>query len=109
MVTLETAKKGLYIGTGVGLVLFVLLAMIPSSLIGGAIGLKVSGLIFGAPVKATLLPRMLTAVFMVAGILGGAVTFIVGGSFLGWTAGYVVDAARAEKGVAAHEKAGISH
>ena len=36
------AKKGTYIGTGIGIVLFVLVGILGGSLAGGAIGLKIA-------------------------------------------------------------------
>ena len=88
----ELAKRGLYAGTGTGLILFVLVGMFPGSLIGGAIGLFISNMILGAPVEASLLPRIITVISMVAGVIGSAAVFIVGSSTLGWSIGAAVDA-----------------
>ncbi len=101
MKTKDMANKGLYIGTGAGLIMFVLLGLLPGSLIGGAIGLQLSAAIFGSPVEAALIPRIIIALSMVVGILGSAFVFVVGTSVLGWAAGLVVDTLRGTKPVEA--------
>lgn len=91
----EIAKKGLYAGTGAGLILFVLAGLLPGSLIGGMIGLKVAGLIFGTPLKGLVIARVIVAVSMILGVLGAAAIFIVGSSIVGWSVGVALDAMRA--------------
>jgi len=90
----EMAKKGLYAGTGAGLILFVLAGLLPGSLIGGVVGLKVAGLIFGSPLKGALLARIMVAASMIIGVLTAAVMFILGTGIVGWALGYIVDALR---------------
>lgn len=92
MNSIETSKKGLYVGTGIGLILFVLVGLLSGSLVGGLIGLKMAGLIFGAPLEGALLSRVIVAVSMIGGVFVSAVIFIGGMGFLGWTAGFVFDA-----------------
>jgi len=92
MERIETSKKGLYVGTGIGLILFVLVGLLSGSLVGGLIGLKVAGFLFGAPVEGALLSRLIVAFSMMAGVFASAVIFIAGMGFLGWTAGYLFDA-----------------
>jgi len=94
MKTKDMSQKGLYVGTGAGLILFALVGLLPGSLIGGAVGLQISAAIFGSPVQAALLPRIIIALSMVVGILGSAFVFVVGTSVLGWAAGLVVDTIR---------------
>ncbi|RMG03875.1 MAG: hypothetical protein D6726_04585 [Nitrospirae bacterium] len=88
----DIAKKGLYAGTGAGLILFVLAGLLPGSLIGGMIGLKVAGLIFGTPLKGLVIARVIVAVSMILGVLGAAAVFIVGSSIVGWAFGVAIDA-----------------
>ena len=89
------ANKGLYVGTGTGLILFLLVGMFPGSLIGGAVGLMISNLLFSGPVEASLIPRIITVVSMVAGIIGSAGLFIIGTSVLGWGIGAAIDTVQA--------------
>ena len=59
------AKKGLYAGTGTGIILFLLVGMFPGSLIGGAVGLMISNMLFGGPVEATIITRIIMVLSMV--------------------------------------------
>ena len=88
----ELAKKGLYAGTGAGLILFVLVGLFPGSLIGGAAGLYISNLLMGGAVESSLIPRMIIALSMVAGVMGSAAVFVIGTSVAGWTVGSVLEA-----------------
>ena len=97
MKTRETAKKGLYIGAGAGLVLFAIAGLLPGSFIGGVIGLNLAGSIFGTPLESAILPRMIVGVSMVLGILVSGLVFVAGASIFGWAAGYAMDAVRAVK------------
>jgi hypothetical protein len=101
MKTKDLSQKGLYIGTGAGLILFALVGLLPGSLIGGAIGLQISAAIFGSPVQAALIPRIIISLSMVIGILGAAFVFVVGTSVLGWAGGLVIDTVRGK--VVEHE------
>lgn len=80
------AKKGLYIGTGVGLILFVLLGFFPSAMMGGYVGLKLAELLIG-PGTAGVLVRILVALSMIGAVLVSAVVFILGGAVAGWMIG----------------------
>ncbi len=93
----ETAKKGLYVGVGVGLVLFVLAGLLPGSLLGGLVGLKIVEVAFGGPMSHAILPRIILAVCMISGILLSAVVYVLGSGMLGWSAGHVIASAREKK------------
>ncbi len=103
MKTGDMRTKGLYIGTGAGLILFVLVGLLTGSLIGGVIGLKIAGSIFGEPLQSALLPRLIVAVSMIGGVIVSAIVFVVGTSILGWSTGFVVDMLRKEKEAVAQE------
>jgi hypothetical protein len=92
MKTIMTSQKGLYVGTGIGLILFVLVGVLSGSLIGGIAGLKVAGFIFGAPLESALLARVIVAISMLSGVFVSAVVFIGGMGVLGWAIGFVFDA-----------------
>ncbi len=94
MKTKEMAKRGLYLGAGLGLALFALIGLLPGSFIGGVVGLNIAGSLFGLPLSASLMPRMIVGVAMVLGVMVSGVVFVVGISILGWLAGSVVDAVR---------------
>jgi hypothetical protein len=92
MKSILTSQKRLYVGTGIGLILFVLVGVLSGSLIGGVIGLKAAGFIFGSPLEGALLARVIVAVSMLTGVFASAVIFIGGLGFLGWAAGFLYDA-----------------
>ena len=92
----ELAKRGTYIGTGAGLIMFMLLGFFPGSLIGGAAGLWISNLIMGEATGASIIPRMITALSMVAGIMGSAAVFVIGTSVVGWAVGTALEAMKKE-------------
>ncbi len=78
-------KKGIYIGTGVGLILFVLLGFFPSAMIGGYVGLKLAEHIVG-PGSMGVIAKVFSAISMIGAVIFTGVAFIFGGAF----AGYVV-------------------
>ncbi len=94
MKTREGAKKGLYIGAGVGIVLFAIAGLLPGSFIGGMIGLNIAGSIFGMPLEASLMPRLIVGASMILGIIVSGMVFVVGSSILGWLVGTAVDTLR---------------
>ncbi len=93
----DMAKKGLYTGIGAGLVLFALVGMVPGSFIGGVVGLNIAGSIFGLPLNASVLPRLIVGVSMALGIMLAGLAFVVGSALIGWLTGHVIDAVRASK------------
>jgi len=54
-------------------------------------------MIFGIPVSAGLLPRMIVAASMVIGVMVSGTMFIMASTTLGWLVGTVVDAIKTEK------------
>ncbi|RJQ22814.1 MAG: hypothetical protein C4560_01870 [Nitrospiraceae bacterium] len=105
METKEMAKKGLYVGTGIGLILFALVGLFPGSMVGGVIGLKIAGSMLGAPVHATVLARLIVAAFMIIGVLTAAIAFILGTGIVGWLVGSVADTVKARHEVPAEAAA----
>ena len=93
----ETTKKGLYTGVGAGLVLFALVGLLPGSFVGGVVGLNVAVGIFGLPLSASVLPRIIVGASMVLGILLSGLVFVVGSAIIGRLAGNVIEALRETK------------
>ncbi len=91
------AKKGVYIGTGAGLVIFVLFGLLPGSLLGGAVGLNIAGWLFGQPVESALLSRIVVFVSMLIGTLVSGIVIVTGASTIGWLIGWVIDSRTHEK------------
>jgi len=90
----DMAKKGLYVGTGAGLVLFALAGLLPGSLIGGVIGLKVVGALFGGPLTSAILPRIILAMSMVTGVMAAAAVCLLGSGVVGYSIGFLMDSVR---------------
>ncbi len=62
-------KKLAYMGAGCGVVLFAVFGLASGFILGGVMGLKLAGILFGTPVGAGLLPRMIVAASMVIGVM----------------------------------------
>ncbi len=77
------SRKGIYIGTGAGLILFVLLGFFPSAMMGGYVGLKLAELIMG-PGSMGVVARVFTALSMIGAVLVTAVAFVLGGAIAGY-------------------------
>jgi len=92
------------IGAGVGLALFLALALLPSILYGGYAGLLLAGGIVGTPVQPTFLVRGLIVFGMVLGVTGIASLFAVMGAVVGAAVGALASAA-SRKPVAESSKA----
>ncbi len=93
----DYAKRGLYVGTGAGIILFALVGLLPGSFIGGFIGLKMAEAIFGVAMAGTIMARVLVAVSMMAGVMVSAVAFVFGAGVMGWAAGYAFEALKRSK------------
>ncbi len=77
------ARRAIYIGTGVGLILFVLLGFFPSAMMGGFVGLKLAELVVG-PGSMGVVARVFTAVCMIGAVIVTAVAFVLGGALAGY-------------------------
>ena len=86
------AKKAAYVGAGAGVALFAIIGLLPGSLIGGSVGIKIAGALFGSPVTSQLLPRVTVAVSMLLGVFLSGSLFVACGATIGWMMGSVIDA-----------------
>jgi hypothetical protein len=75
------------VGAGIGLALFLALALLPAILYGGYAGLLLAGGIFGTPVQATLPVRALIVFGMALGVTGIGSLFAVMGAAAGAAVG----------------------
>jgi len=81
--TTKTNKLPALIGAGIGLAVFLAVALLPALLYGGYAGVLLAGGIFGTPLEATFLVRALIVFGMVLGVTAVASLFAVGGAFVG--------------------------
>jgi len=75
------------VGAGIGLALFLAVALLPAMLYGGYAGLLLAGGIFGSPVQPTLLPRILIVFGMGMGVVAVGSLFAVLGAVSGAAVG----------------------
>ena len=85
------SKKAAYIGAGSGLALFTLFGLLPGSLLGGAAGIKLAGMLFGLPLESGLLARTIVLSSMLVGVLAAGIAVVTAMSAAGWLLGRVVD------------------
>lgn len=85
----EPTYKGMMAGALVGIIIFAIVGLFPSSFIGGVIGLNIAGYLFGVPVGAELLARAVVGITMFLGIAITGLAFVFVTSLIGWLLGYV--------------------
>ncbi len=91
------------VGAGIGLALFLAIALLPAILYGGYAGLLLAGGIVGTPVQPTFLVKGLIIFGMVLGVTGIASLFAVLGAVAGAAVGALTGkVAPARKAVADH-------
>ena len=93
------------IGAGIGLALFLAVALLPAILYGGYAGVLLAGGIFGTPVQPTFLVKALIVFGMVLGVTGIASLFAVLGAVAGAAVGALTGAVVPAKKAAAASKA----
>ncbi len=85
----EFTHKGMLIGAITGLILFAIVGLFPSSFIGGVIGLKIAGFLFGMPLSTELLSRTVVGLSMIIGVAITGLIFVAGASLIGWMLGHL--------------------
>ena len=95
MKDINYTKKLAYMGAGCGVVLFAVFGLLPGSFLGGVMGLNLAGIMFGTPVGAGLLPRMIVAASMLVGVMVSGTMFIMASTTVGWLIGTIADAIKA--------------
>jgi hypothetical protein len=91
------SKKLAYMGAGCGIVLFAVFGLLPGLYIGGVMGLNIAGTIFGSPVTAGLISRLIVGASVIMGIMVSGIMFVTASSTAGWLIGAAVDTVKAEK------------
>ena len=95
------SRKTAYIGAGAGMVLFAIFGLLPGSLLGGAAGIKISMMLFGLPLNAGIVSRMIVLASMLVGVMASGITIVTATTTLGWLAGTVLQGEASEETVAA--------
>lgn len=90
----DLMKKCGLIGSGLGLALFGIFGLLQGALLGGAAGLGIANHVFGENTFEVmgndLLPRVIIAASMLAGVVVSAVMFVVVGTVAGAAAGFAL-------------------
>jgi hypothetical protein len=82
------------VGAGIGLALFLAVALLPAMLYGGYAGVLLAGGIFGTPLQATFLVRALIVFGIVLGVVAVGSLFAVAGAATGAGVGALAGAVR---------------
>lgn len=85
----EMTKKAVYAGAAAGLLLFALAGLLPSSFIGGVLGLQVAQHLVGSAGALSILPRAVVGVSMLLGVVVTGIVFVGSASVLGWLCGQI--------------------
>ncbi len=88
------ARKSAYLGAGAGLVLFAVFGLLPGSLLGGAAGVKVAGMLFGLPLEPGMISRAIVLISMLAGVLVSGIAITTAATTAGWLLGSALDSSR---------------
>jgi len=86
--TKSPTKTFALIGAGVGLSIFLAVALLPTLLYGGYAGILLAGAVFGMPVGGTVAVKVLVVLGMVLAVVAVAALFALAGA----VAGVAVDA-----------------
>lgn len=86
------AKDGAYLGSGAGVILFVLFGLMPSCLMGGAAGVTIAGILFGLPLDPGILTRMIILASMLIGVILCCAVSVMASASVGWLMGAAADA-----------------
>ena len=91
------SRKAAYIGAGSGLALFAVFGLLPGSLLGGAAGIKFAGMLFGLPLQAGIISRVIVLASMLVGVLVAGIAIVTATSAAGWLLGRVLQVSAAGK------------
>jgi hypothetical protein len=91
------SRKTAYIGAGAGMVLFAVFGLLPGSLLGGAAGIKLAGMLFGLPLESGIMQRVIVLASMLTGVLASGVTIVTATATLGWLAGAALQGEASEQ------------
>jgi hypothetical protein len=91
------SRKTAYIGAGAGMVLFAIFGLLPGSLLGGAAGIKLAGMVFGLPLDPGIISRAVVLASMLMGVLVSGITIVTAATTTGWLAGKALESGQASE------------
>lgn len=86
------ARKAAYMGAGAGMAAFTLFGLMPGSLLGGAAGIHVAGMLFGLPLEPGLITRIIVLVSILVGVLASGIAIVTAATTAAWLIGQTADA-----------------
>jgi hypothetical protein len=98
------SRKTAYIGAGAGMVLFGIFGLLPGSLLGGAAGIKLAGMLFGLPLDSGIIQRVIVLASMLVGVMVSGITTVTATTTMGWLVGSLLEGEASEKTAAAGSK-----
>ena len=98
------ARKTAYIGAGAGIVLFAIFGLLPGSLLGGAAGIKLAGMLFGLPLESGIIQRVIVLASMLVGVMASGITIVTATATMGWLAGAALQGEASGQTAAASSK-----
>jgi hypothetical protein len=98
------SRKTAYIGAGAGLVLFAIFGLLPGSLLGGAAGIKLAGMLFGLPLESGIIQRMIVLTSMLVGVMVSGIAITTATATMGWLLGSALEGQTSEHAAAAGSK-----
>ncbi len=78
------ARKAACWGAVAGLGIFAIVGLLPSSFIGGVLGLKLVGVLFGGTLESGIASRAVVGASMVLGVLVTGLVFVIGTALIAW-------------------------
>lgn len=91
---LQKNRLAAYGGAAAGLIIFALVGLLPSSFVGGVLGLKAAGFLFGGTAEAGIASRTIVGVSMIVGVAVTGLIFVTGSAAMAWAAAQVASLLR---------------
>ena len=91
------SRKTAYIGAGAGTVLFAIFGLLPGSLLGGAAGIKLAGMVFGLPLDPGIISRAIVLASMLVGVMVSGIAMITATATAGWLVGRLLEGGHASE------------
>ena len=98
------SRKTAYIGAGAGMALFAIFGLLPGSLLGGAAGIKLAGMLFGLPLESGIISRLIILASMLVGVMVSGVTIVTATATMGWLVGATLQGEASEQTAAIGSK-----
>lgn len=91
---LQKNRWAAYWGAAAGLIIFALVGLLPSSFVGGVLGLKAAGYLFGGTAEAGIASRAIVGASMIIGVTVTGLIFVTGSAVMAWTAAQITSLLR---------------